>query len=139
MTEIAGKSGTTSGATGLRAAVEAYWATADARDWEAFAATLSADVVYDLPQTRERVLGKERYVRFNQEYPGDWSVRIERIVADGDGRQAAARTRFTVAGEEMPAVHFFSFDAAGRITEVTDFWPEPYEPPAGREHLVERY
>ena len=22
---------------------------------------------------------------------------------------------------------------------VTDFWPEPYEPPAGRDHLVERH
>jgi len=25
------------------------------------------------------------------------------------------------------------------ITQVTDFWPEPYEPPPGREHLVERW
>jgi hypothetical protein len=25
----------------------------------------------------------------------------------------------------------------GLITHVTDFWPEPYEPPPGREHLVE--
>ncbi|MGW0912857.1 hypothetical protein ACWD1Z_14085 [Streptomyces sp. NPDC002784] len=22
---------------------------------------------------------------------------------------------------------------------VTDFWPEPYEPPAGRGHLAERF
>jgi hypothetical protein len=25
------------------------------------------------------------------------------------------------------------------ITQVTDFWPESYEPPPGREHLVERW
>jgi len=30
-------------------------------------------------------------------------------------------------------------DWDGLITRVTDFWPEPYEPPPGREHLVERY
>ena len=29
--------------------------------------------------------------------------------------------------------------ADGLITSVTDFWPEPYEPPSGREHLVERW
>jgi hypothetical protein len=23
------------------------------------------------------------------------------------------------------------------IARITDFWPEPYDPPAGREHLVE--
>ncbi|MFJ8882547.1 nuclear transport factor 2 family protein [Streptomyces sp. NPDC102402] len=142
MTETTGGAGTTWGAAEVRAAVEAYWAAADARDWGAFAATLADDMVYDLPQSRERVLGRERCVRFNQEYPGDRHVRIERIeriVADGEGRQAAARTVVTVGEEEMHAVHFFTFDADGRIAGVTDFWPEPYEPPAGREHLVERY
>jgi hypothetical protein len=33
---------------------------------------------------------------------------------------------------------FFEF-GRGLITRVTDFWPEPYEPPPGREHLVERW
>ncbi|MFI5724366.1 nuclear transport factor 2 family protein [Streptomyces cyaneofuscatus] len=129
--------GITTGA--LRTAVETYWVTADARDWDAFAATLADDVVYELPQTRERIHGKERYVRFNQEYPGDWHIRIERIVADAEGLQAAARTEVTVGPEEMHAIHFFTFDDRGLITGVTDFWPESYEPPAGREHLVERY
>ena len=27
----------------------------------------------------------------------------------------------------------------GLIVRVTDFWPEPYEPPPGREHLTERW
>jgi hypothetical protein len=26
----------------------------------------------------------------------------------------------------------------GLVSRVTDFWPEPYEPPAGREHSVDR-
>ncbi|MFI1783442.1 nuclear transport factor 2 family protein [Streptomyces rubiginosohelvolus] len=145
MTEMTGSAaGTTTAA--LRGAVETYWSAAEARDWSAFGATLAEDVVYDLPQTRERILGKERYLRFNQEYPGDWHVRVERIVADAEGRQAAARTGFTVTGEqeddpdeELDAIHFFTFDEKGLITGVTDFWPESYEPPAGREHLVERY
>ncbi|MFE7106220.1 nuclear transport factor 2 family protein [Streptomyces sp. NPDC057575] len=123
----------------LRAVVETYWSAADARDWDAFAATLADEVLYDLPQTRERIRGKERYLRFNREYPGDWRVRVERVVADGQEQQAAVRTSFTAGGEELHAIHFFVFDATGRISGITDFWPEPYEPPAGREHLVERY
>ncbi|MFD9499742.1 nuclear transport factor 2 family protein [Streptomyces sp. NPDC060035] len=141
-TGVADGSGTPGRAVGtaeVRAAVEAYWAAAEARDWDAFAATLADDVVYDLPQSRERIHGKERYVEFNRDFPGDWHVRIERIVADGEGLQAAARTLVTVGLDRMHAIHFFTFDAEGRITAVTDFWPEPYEPPAGREHLVERY
>jgi hypothetical protein len=123
--------------TDLRKTVESYWATADARDWTGFADTLAEDVVYTLPQTRERILGRARYVQFNREYPGDWHVRIERVLAEPG--QAVTWTRFTVGLEEMDAVTFFPVDEQGRIATVTDFWPEPYEPPAGREHLVERY
>jgi hypothetical protein len=34
-----------------------------------------------------------------------------------------------------------AFDLAddGKIAQITDFWPEPYELPASRAHLVERY
>lgn len=146
MTEMTGSSAPGATTAALRGAVEAYWAAAEARDWDAFGATLAEGVVYELPQTRERISGRDRYVRFNREYPGDWHVRVERIVADAEGLQAAARTGFTVTGEQegeaaadLDAIHFFTFDENGLITGVTDFWPESYEPPAGREHLVERY
>jgi len=123
--------------TELRKAVEAYWTAAEARDWTAFADTLADSVVYELPQTRERVRGKEEYVRFNREYPGDWHVRTERIVADGD--EVVTWTHFTVGLSAMHGICFFTGDEDGRIIAISDFWPEPYEPPVGREHLVERY
>jgi hypothetical protein len=123
--------------TELRKTVESYWASADARDWIAFADTLAEDIVYTLPQTRERISGRERYVQFNREYPGDWHVRIERVITEPD--QAVSWTCVTVGLEEMHAITFFTADRSGRIATVTDFWPEPYEPPPGREHLAERY
>ncbi|MET8132911.1 nuclear transport factor 2 family protein [Streptomyces sp. NPDC005251] len=123
--------------TDLRKTVESYWAAADAREWAAFAELLADDVVYTLPQTRERISGRERYVEFNREYPGDWHVRIERVIVEPG--QAVTWTHFTVGLEEMHAITFFTADEEGRINTVTDFWPEPYEPPAGRELLAERY
>ncbi len=33
---------------------------------------------------------------------------------------------------------FFEFDAEGLITQVTDFWPEPYDPPARTDGPLER-
>jgi hypothetical protein len=127
----------------LRRTVESFWAAAERRDWAAFAETLAEDVVYELPQTRERIRGRERYVEFNREYPGDWHARIERIIAEpgpGPGpEQVVSWVHVTVGLEEMHAISFFTGDEDGRIATVTDFWPEPYEPPTGREHLVERY
>jgi len=42
----------------------------------------------------------------------------------------------TVNGSVETGIAFFTFQD-GRITSVTDFWPEPYDPPPGREHLTE--
>ena len=36
---------------------------------------------------------------------------------------------WSVDGPTADAQVFFEFDAAGLITKVTDFWPEPYDPP----------
>ncbi|WP_405571490.1 nuclear transport factor 2 family protein [Streptomyces sp. NBC_01167] len=125
--------------TELRRTVETYWSAAEARDWSTFATTLSDDVVYELPQTRERIRGKDAYVRFNREYPDTWHISVHRLVADAGSDHVATWVHAVVGLEEMHAVTFFTGDDVGRITTVTDFWPEAYEPPPGREHLVERY
>jgi ketosteroid isomerase-like protein len=117
--------------------IQAYWAAANARDWDAFAALLAEDVVYELPQTRERIRGRDRYVQFNAEYPGDWTATVVRAV--GTGSNGASWTTFTVDGESVPGLCFFDLDEDGRIARLADFWPEPYDPPSGREHLVERW
>ncbi|WP_298323196.1 nuclear transport factor 2 family protein [Haloactinopolyspora sp.] len=116
--------------------VTTYWNAADARDWDTFATTLADDVVYTLPQTRERIRGKSAYVQFNAEYPGAWRLTVQRLVAVGD--EAASWVDFRVGDEQMIGVTFFRL-VDGKIVDVTDVWPEPYEPPPGREHLVERY
>jgi len=118
-----------------RAMVRQYYDSLIERDWDAFVALLTEDVRYEMPQTSERITGKERYLRFNQEYPGDWQLSVTRLVADGS--TAAASSNFTVGNERMVAMTFFELDG-DLISRVTDFWPEPYEPPAGREHLGER-
>ena len=117
--------------------VQRYWALAEARDWSAYGELLADDVIYEMPQTLERIEGKERYLRFNREYPGDWHISVQRVVAD---RQTAASWVVSRIGAEIEVgISFFDFDGDGRITKVTDFWPQPYEPPPGREHLVDRY
>jgi ketosteroid isomerase-like protein len=121
-----------------RDVVAAYWAAAEARDWAGFAGLVAEQVVYDAPQTRERVRGRAAYLRFNAEgFPGDWHLEVDRIV--GQGRHAASWIQMTDTGERYPGLCFFDLDDDGRIARITDFWPQPYELPAGRAHLVERY
>ncbi|MEJ7689252.1 MAG: nuclear transport factor 2 family protein [Nocardioidaceae bacterium] len=123
--------------TDNRRAAAQFVATLEARDWDGWSALLHPEVVYELPQSRERIRGRDRYLRFNRDYPGDWHLTANAVVADAtDG---AVWFQWTVGVDRADGVVFFSFDGDGLITRVTDFWPEPYDPPTGREHLVERW
>lgn len=115
----------------------AYVDALENRDWERLAALLAEDVVYEMPQTRERIRGRPAFVRFNVEYPGDWHLRARRVVADG--RHAALWLDVRVGDDEMDACVWVDVGDQGRIDRITDYWPEAYEPPPGREHLRERW
>ena len=118
------------------ATVRAFASALEARDWPAFAALLHSEVVYEVPQTRERIRGRDRYVQFNAEYPGDWHIEPRVVLADD--HDGSLLFRWLLDDEDSLAIAFFEL-ADGRITKITDFWPEPYEPPPGREHLTERW
>jgi hypothetical protein len=119
--------------------VAAYWAAAEARDWETFGALVAEDVLYEGPQTRERVRGRAAYLRFNIEgFPSAWHLEVVRIVAEE--QQAVSWVDFTWPdGTSQPGLCFFELDGSGTISRITDFWPDPYELPENRAHLVERY
>jgi hypothetical protein len=117
--------------------IAAFWQRAENREWPAFGELLAPDVLYEAPKTRERVRGREAYVRFNAEFPGDWHLWVHRIVA-ADMR-GVSWIEFTLDGEDMTGISFFELDHAGLVSTITDFWPSPYQPPANRSHLSERY
>ena len=119
---------------------ERFVASLEARDWDGWVATMQPDVVYEVPQSRERIRGRDRYLQFNREFPGDWHLSPAVTVADDDHAVVVFRWRVGDAEEqeEQEAIVVFGF-RDGLIATVTDFWPDPYEPPPGREHLTERW
>jgi len=62
---------------------------------------------------------------------------VQRVV--GEGRQAASWILSSDASGSQAGVCFFELDGDGLIARITDFWPEPYQPPADRAHLAVRY
>lgn len=120
-----------------RQLIERFLSTLDKRDWAGLADVLHPDVVYDIPQSRERIRGRDRYIRFNREYPGDWHVTPTQILVDGDA--GVARFDWQVGATPVEEAFVFFGVRDGLLATVTDFWPEPYDPPPGREHLVERW
>ncbi|MFD4325250.1 nuclear transport factor 2 family protein [Nocardioides sp. NPDC058538] len=117
------------------ALARSYLQLLDARDWDALAAVLDEDVVYDMPQTRELIIGRESFLEFNQTYPGEWHLTPKIVIADDD--RAVVWFDWRMGDESGESQTFLEIDA-GRITRVTDFWPEPYDPPK-RAVKTERY
>ena len=84
----------------------------------------------------ERFIASLEAREWDQEYPGDWHLRPKVVIADE--QHGVVWFEWNLDGHIDDAMAFFEF-ADGLITRVTDFWPEPYEPPSGREHLTERW
>jgi ketosteroid isomerase-like protein len=109
----------------------------DARDWDAWAALLAPDVVYEVPQTRERIRGRDAYREFNRTFPGDWHLEPKVVIADA--ARAVVWFEWTEPGESADAQVFLEVGPDGLVTRVTDFWPEPYDPPERVVDSVERF
>ncbi|MES2884655.1 MAG: nuclear transport factor 2 family protein [Pseudomonadota bacterium] len=119
-----------------KAIVLQHWQAANARDWGHFAAVLAADVVYEVPQTRERVRGSASYLEFFQTWPGNWRAEIVQLIAD---EQAAVTTiDFVTDQGRETGISFFEV-SDGLIIRITDYWPAPYDPPPRMTTRVERY
>ena len=123
--------------TDIAAAARAFVTTLDARDWDAWAALMSPEVVYEVPQTRERIRGRDAYLEFNATFPGEWHLAPKVVI--GDAERAVVWFEWTLGGDVADAQVFFEFDADGLITKVTDFWPEPYDPPERTVGPLERW
>jgi ketosteroid isomerase-like protein len=118
--------------------VRRFFQMLENRSWGELERVLAPDVVYEMPQTRERITGRDVYLMFNESYPGDWHLKVNRV-ADSGGREAAVWVTLTVEGKAAQNAAFIRFDDAGLITSIVDFWPEEYEPPDHRPEGVERY
>ena len=113
--------------TDTAALARRFLATLEGRDWDAWEALMSQDVVYEMPQTRERIRGRAAYREFNAAYPGEWHLQPKVVI--GDASRAVAWFDWRLGDASGDAQVFLEFDDDGLITSVTDFWPEPYDPP----------
>jgi hypothetical protein len=73
----------------------------------------------------------------NAEYPahGRWSFTVHRLV--GGESEAVSDVTVSDGVQTARAISFFTI-VGGKVERLVEFWPEPYEPPPGRAHLVER-
>ena len=134
-----------------RQLIEGFFAALEGRDWAAFAEVSSGRGLRDpaKPGADTRARGLRSV---NREFPGDWhhpypcqaAPRLRQAAHNPtvvlvEGPDGVARFQWRV-GDDLPEEAFVFFGVRdGLLASVTDFWPEPYDPPTGREHLTQRW
>lgn len=106
--------------------IQSHWSSANARNWEAFAALLAPQLRYDVPQTREYIEGAHGYLDMFRSWPGAWQATVKSLVAEDS--KAVCIVDFVVESDTITGISVFEVEA-GRIVKVVDYWPERYEPP----------
>lgn len=119
------------------AVVREFWRLMATNDFHSVRRVLSSDFVLEWPQSRERIRGAEDFARMNSEYPssGRWRFQLNRLVASGD--DVVTHVDVTDGTHVAEAISFFTV-REGRIAHMVEYWPDPYDAPANRQHLTER-
>jgi len=128
-----------------------FWRRMASNDFALTSAVLADDFVLEWPQSKERIRGAGNFARMNTEYPanGPWTFEINRLVSE-DSRAEASQAQVSHAevthvvtdvsitdGVRVArAISFFTLTDR-RISRLVEYWPEPFEAPANRSHLVE--
>ena len=117
--------------------VDDFWQRMRSNDFRWAAALLADDFVLEWPQSGERIRGRANFAAMNADYPshGRWQFHVHRVV--GNAEEAVSDVEVTDGMQRARAISFFTV-RDGQIAAMTEFWPEPYDPPASRSHLVER-
>jgi hypothetical protein len=122
--------------TSTRQIAESHWACANRRDWPGFEQLLDPALRYEVPQTREYISSGAGYLDMFRTWPGQWVATVKTLVCEG--AKAACVIDFTVDAEVMVGISVFEV-TAGKIVSVTDYWHEPYEPPARKSPHMKRH
>jgi len=113
-----------------------HWQLANAQDWDGFGRLLHVELVYEAPQSRERIRSPLGYVDFFATWPQPWRAEVLRCIAD----EHSALTQISFISSAPPMMGLTLFDLKdGLIARVTDYWPDPYEPGPRMSKHVERY
>jgi len=90
--------------------------------------------VLEMPQSGERIVGRDKMRALQQEYPAPPSIEIHRITGAGDHFVILGRSDYN--GELFHVANIVEF-TSGQITRETRIYGTPFEPPPWRAKYAE--
>jgi hypothetical protein len=94
------------------------------------------DVVIEMPQSRERIRGRDALRKLQERFPSPAPAITLRNVT-GSRHVWVAEADIDYGGDRCQAVIILELDSDGLIARETRYYPQPFEAPAWRAELVE--
>jgi SnoaL-like domain len=120
----------------IRAALERHWAASAAGNQDAEHEIYNEDAVVEYPQSGERVRGRHNVQALRSHHPSRPSGFVVRRIV-GAGNVWVTEYVITYEGRGINTVSIMEFEA-GKVVRETQYFAEPFEPPAWRAGWVER-
>lgn len=116
-----------------RTIAQRWWTFNDERDFGGAAALCSSECVIDWSLSNERFAQPGDWATAMEHYPGMWRCTVEMLMAEEDRMITIAKVADSTAS--VTAISFFRI-RNGLITELVEYWPDPYDAPEWRAHWV---
>jgi hypothetical protein len=97
--------------------------------------TRHEDYVMDMPQSGERIRGRDQMRAMQEAYPAPPTITVRRVVGSGAVWTLEAVNDY--AGDIWHLVLILELDPEGRILRDTRYYAKPFDPPPWRASLVE--
>src|SRR4051812_14979743 len=94
----------------------------------------SDDYVMEMPQSGERIVGRDNMRAFQEAYPNPPQIELRRIIGDGEVFVVEGRSDY---GNEVSCVADIVEFRDGKIVRETRYYAAPFDPPAWRAAWVE--
>ncbi|GAA2334574.1 nuclear transport factor 2 family protein [Dactylosporangium salmoneum] len=119
----------------ISAAIEEHWRASEAGEVEAEHAIYAEDAVLDYPQSGERFRGRATIAAQRGGHPAHRHFTVLRIT--GHGHLWVSECIITYDGAPTYSVSIMEF-AGERVAHETQYFADPFGPPASRAALAER-
>ena len=106
---------------------EAFWQAMDQQAWDELPAFFHDNALISWPNTKE-CFSVNEFTAVNRNYPGDWAIRIDKILDCGDTIITVTALRNRNSSLAFHATSFFTY-ADNKIISLEEYWGEDGTPP----------
>ncbi|MFD0398508.1 nuclear transport factor 2 family protein [Kitasatospora sp. NPDC127121] len=121
-------------ATVARALLDRHWAASNSGDADAEHDIYADDVIVEYPQSGEVIRGRSNIQALRTQHPAVRTFTVRRILGADD--LWVTEFVLTYDGKPTQTVSIMEF-SAGRVVRETQYFADPFDPPAWRSQWVE--